>query len=217
MNIETTKIKAKTSIASKLDNISKLLLVAYLSGHIKSMTTGAEIAKILDKQPIVISKALHVLEGLEYISFKKSGRQKLVSFIDKLQIWQRAKYELYTPIKKRVFTDSKIDKKLFVNSGITALSKLTNLAKEPIETLAIYKREFNAIKDKLHLIDTEEAHLKIEVWDIDPKLLSVDGRVNPLYLIINFMKEEDERINIALEELVTKHEELSFLKEEMYA
>ncbi len=218
MQIETINPLNKiTTLPSKLDNISKIILVAYLCGMIKSPVTGAEIAKILGKQPIVISKALHTLEKLEYLSFKKNGRQKIVHFIEKYPMWQRCKHELYTPIKERVYTDSNIESDLFVYSGISALTKETNIAQETIKTVAIYKRNFNRIKNKLHLTDKEEAHYEIEVWNIDPKLLSSDRIVNPLYLVINFLYEEDDRVQIALEELISKHEELAFLKEETYA
>ena len=218
MQIETINTqKTFTALPSKLDNISKIILVAYLSGMIKSSVTGAEIAKILQKQPIVISKALHTLEKLGYLSFKKNGRQKIVHFIEKYPMWQRCKHELYTPVKEKVYTAANIESDLFVYSGISALAKETNLAQEKIETVAIYKRDFNRIRDKLHLTDKEEARYGIEIWDIDPKLLSSDRMVNPLYLVINFLYEEDERIQIALEELISKHEELAFLKEETYA
>jgi hypothetical protein len=218
MNINTKEIKKTlTSIPTKLDNISKTIIIAYLSAEIEATTTGAEIAKKLSKQPIVISKALHQLESLEYLSFKKSGRKKLVNFIDKAQMWKRCKYELYTPIKKRVFINSQIDKNLFVTSGISALAKHSNLAKDPKECVAIYKREFNSIKDRLHFTDKEDALYEVEVWDIDPRLLSADAMVNPLYLVINFLYEEDERVVIAIEEMIKRFDELSFLKGEVYA
>ena len=218
MQIETTKRKkTRPILTAKLDNTAKMILIAYLSGWIKSPITGAEIAKKLEKQPIVISKALHTLEQMEYISFKKQGRQKIVRFIEKHQTWKQCKHALYTPVKEILFTNSDLDSDLFLYSGISALSKETNLAQERLRTVAVYKRDFNRIKDELHFTDKKDARYLIEVWDIDPKILSYKEMVNPLYLVVNFLYEEDERIRIALEELVEKHNELAFLKEEIYA
>ncbi len=208
------KIPIQT-IPIKLDNISKVILIGYLSDKIDSAVSGVEIAKQLDKQPIVISKALHQLEQLGYLHFQKLGRQKLVYFKEKEEVWDSFKKEFTTPIKEVLYAVNSIDEDLCVTSGITALSKYSALNEGNSKTIAIYKRDLKAIKNELTFVQKEEEilsdKLKIEVWDIDPKLLAIDGMVNPLYLYINFLHQEDERVQIALDEMIGNDSSLKFL------
>ena len=47
-----------------------------------------------------------------------------------------------------------------------------------------------------------DADVIIELWKYDPVLLSRDGMVDPLSLVMSFDDNEDERMSEAIEELL---------------
>jgi len=68
------------------------------------------------------------------------------------------------------------------------------------------------VKDKLFLKSLsecfeEDAKYKVEVWDRDPLVFSLNNRVNSLYLLRFFNYNDDERIGYALADIKKKIEE----------
>ena len=45
----------------------------------------------------------------------------------------------------------------------------------------------------------------LQIWCYDPKILEVDGCVDPFSLYLSFQNENDERIEMALEEMMEKY------------
>jgi hypothetical protein len=45
----------------------------------------------------------------------------------------------------------------------------------------------------------------LQVWRYDPKVLEVDGMVDPFSLYLSFHGETDERIEMALEDMLERY------------
>ena len=50
----------------------------------------------------------------------------------------------------------------------------------------------------------DEGAVEVEVWNQDPGILGSNGSVDPLSLYLSLRKTDDERIQIALDELMRK-------------
>lgn len=78
------------------------------------------------------------------------------------------------------------------------------LVDNQLPVVAIGAKEFSIIENEIIKCEEENATCKVEVWDRDPSIFSIDGVINPIYIMRLFKYEDDERVEYALEEIEKK-------------
>ena len=129
----------------------------------------------------------------------------------KQKLWEEAEPLMLSPIKKVNYYNGYLHNNLYTGvcySNITALSHYTEVNPDAVEYHAVrngYAEQqllgVNFIKSN-HL----EGNICIEEWKYDPALLKKNGNVDPLSLYLCFRENKNERIEIALEQLIEKVE-----------
>lgn len=191
----------------KLTPASQCMLLYHLQVANLQGKNFKEISDILGYSAMTITRAAQQLEAFDLVKTERKG-EKEIKFEKKGQLlWDAAAKYLITPIKMTKFIDKLPQNVMFFEAGERAMPYFSNLATGERLTYATSWDEFRVYKK--HIQDNKgefasfEGQIKLEIWHYNPGLLSTRAVVDPLSLYLSMQKEkDDERIEIALEELI---------------
>lgn len=195
---EVEKKKTNTELSGLSINI---LIREILEGDLSGLSK-VEIAKLLDSTKMTTGRAIEPLLANELCEEQKVGVSKKIHFKSRNKLWEYIREEVGSPIKEVIYIN-KIPKLLFY-SGISALSKMSMLAEDNLPVFAAEKKAFNKKYSNTEPVLKEFAMAKVELWDRQPILQESDC-INLIDLYLVLKNENDERILIELEELLSKH------------
>lgn len=171
--------------------------------------TLKELAKKLGYTAMGITKAIAVLEQLELCTVEGT-KEKHIHFNKHLnELWEEAKPYLINPVLKTVFVDE-LPKLTLLHSNVMALTEYTNMAPGSQKYYAIEKTIFYALQKNNELINPNEYDGKycLEVWRYNPnkltKNVTEESNVDPLSLFLSLKDRQDERIEMALDQIIEK-------------
>ncbi|MCF8297114.1 MAG: hypothetical protein K9J13_06165 [Saprospiraceae bacterium] len=153
-----------------------------------------------------------------FLEFEDAGIGK-ISKVDKnkifsigkdfISIWEIARKYCINPVMKEIFiSQMPVDFNLQI-AGITALSEYSMLAPPHNREYAIYKEKwyrlskYESVKMMIEPIQTE-TNIKLQIWSYPPNLWRDVNLVDRFSLYLSLKDEKDERIELALEEILEK-------------
>ena len=169
--------------------------------------TAKEISETTGLNVMAVSRGVSALTELELLSVRKAARTNYYTIkASKNKFLESIKDYLISPVLKRVYTDGKIIFNVGIKSGYTALSQLTSVVDDSIQTYAVSRTTYKSIEDNcresLDMFSLNDKIFKIEVWRYDPMIFMADNCVDRLSLYLSFAKDNDERTEESLEELM---------------
>ena len=175
--------------------------------------TFKELAYLLGTNPMGITRAVENLKYHELIEVT-GDKEKFIRFIfNRQQTWHNAEHRniLINPVLKRVYVDEKPQGIFMLRSYNSALPEYSDINPTRQEFYAIEKNRFYALQKNNTLINanTQEGEYCIEVWKYNPetvtnKLLSNTQVVDPLSLYLCYTEIQDERVEMAKEQIIQK-------------
>ena len=178
------------------------LVFVYKNNYIFS---SKDIIDVIKTNKMTVLRAICKLESLkliEKITYSKEYKYRLI--VDKKTYIDSILKIMKSPIRETRIINSEYLPTTAVFSGISALSKKTMLLDDVIETYAIYKKEYDNIKEKtLDYFDgaiIEKGFVKLEIWNYNPNIFSKNGCAE-LISVIRTIDENDERVLGAIEDL----------------
>lgn len=179
-------------------------LLIYILLDQKGITlTPSKLSSALGYTVMTMSRAFDELESVGVGEVIREGKERLLVIKEsKKEVWEKAKPLIRDPVKKRVWVNGKKPKLL---SGLSALAKETMLAPPIIPIFAVSLDEWKKM-EVISLPNREDAVFEVEIWHYDPSLFADRGTVDPLSLYLSLKGIEDERVEIALEEMMEKLE-----------
>lgn len=204
----TARIKSKT--IEFFSPAAQIVFIYGLLGKIRDKTTALSLSKALGYSAMTIGRSLDELEVIQAATIECIGRERLISFPEnKNEVWLKALPYLRTPILKVFWIiDNEVGHDDLCVTGITALSQKSMIAEPMYCEHALSKALANKLlkKEGLELTSVEEPNSSvIQVWRYDPKILATEGVVDPFSLYLSLYNDPDDRIQIALEELMGKY------------
>ena len=184
---------------TSLSLFGQRLVLAYLNRLIENEDSGKDISQKLGFSPMTISRGIKELEMLECIQILQSGTSKKVRFPERKELWETVEDKLEPPARGVVYVAD--PPKQCLIAGLTALSKRTMLADFGPATYAIHRKGYKQTEDSLEFLPEGEGS-KIEIWKWDPALFSQCEIVDPFSLALSLRAEKDERILIAIDEML---------------
>ena len=154
-----------------------------------------------------LSRAVTQLEEQQLITTTRAGRERRIKFMPAVDLWAGLCRFTKTTVSETALVPKTLIKKNYLHSGETGLSFYSNLMAPSIPVYAIPSREFNDLKRhrRLHTETRDEQEsVKIEHWKVDPYFLWEKKNVNPIDLALSMRLERDERVRIALTDLLKK-------------
>jgi DNA-binding MarR family transcriptional regulator len=193
----------------KITPAAQVVVLAALLNRItpNSEFTGAGLAEQFGYTKMTMTRALDELRQLELVGCEGERRFARHHFlVSGRNLWHRARPNLRSPVKKRVYVDEWFQGCEF-KAGESALSERTMLTAPQRAMWAITSKEWKQIQREpgLHMIPAvskDMAHAEFEIWHYDPRLLSEKRCVDPFSLALSLINVSDDRVQMAVDELL---------------
>lgn len=172
-----------------------------------------EIAKKLRYTPMAITNAIDNLRHHELIEVE-GEKEKFIRFShERHELWNIAMERklLANPVLKTVFVDEKPKNLFLLRCNASALPEYTDLNPSRQEYFAIEKTVFYGLQKSNALVNPNEyeGRYALEVWKYNPLTLVDElpndmAVVDPLSLYLSVKASRDERIEMALDQIIEK-------------
>lgn len=172
-----------------------------------------EIAEKLGYTPMAITNAINNLKYHEIVDVIGEREKRIKFRLERGELWRDTEQrKLWTnPIWKRVYTDVK-PQGTHLYSNRSALHEYSDMNPSRQTFYAIGKNEFFKLQKRHRLasINETEGEYCLEVWKYDPEALVAEmpnntAVVDPLSLYLSLKDSQDERTEIALEQIIEKY------------
>lgn len=169
--------------------------------------TAKEITEATGLNVMAVSRGVSALTELELLSVRKEARTNFYTIKASKNIFlESIKDYLISPVLKRVYAEGKTIFNVGIKSGYTALSQLTSVVDDSIQTYAVSRITYKSIesncRESSDMFSLNDKIVKIEVWKYDPTIFMADNCVDRLSLYLSFANDNDERTEESLEELM---------------
>lgn len=209
MELRSRSGKKKPSSVERFSPATQVVLIYWLLGRIEASVTPLELSKLLWYSSMTMSRAVDELEASKVAHVERVGRERLVTFAENRKaIWHDVRLRMRNPISNTVrILERDLPRENIVPAGITALSLRSMLSESAYPEYAISRDGWKTIeKTGVDIIPVEEpGTCLLQVWCYDPKVLEVDGCVDPFSLFLSMQHTNDERIEMALEEMMEQY------------
>lgn len=183
----------------KFQPAAQVLFFYYLYQGQKDMYMTNAV-KDLGYSAMTISRAAKQLVQTGFFIESKNGVQKvLTGSVQGRELFNSVRPALTNPVRRRTSV-KKVDlNDAYILAGDSAIAKQTMLNDSMFCCYAVVGKQ--NLRELPYAMDAN-TDVVVEVWKYDPTLLSKDGMVDPLSLVMSFEDEEDERVQDAIEELL---------------
>lgn len=198
----------------KLGACAQQLLFIQLFGFWQDNASAQMLAKRLGVSKMTVSRAYKELTELGLAKAVVVGRTSQLKFeLDNHQLWQEAKAYLSSPVKKQVWLSAQQyhqHENLFqLAAGEWALSMLGILSSPRHPCYAISANDWASLKKLTGIeqqVHSDENSVLLELWRYDPGWLkgyvNFIERVDRLSLYLSLIGNDDERVQMALDEII---------------
>jgi len=198
--------KAHEHKADYLKPITQLFILAVLKGESLNTKSLSELASLLGYSAMSMTRSVRELESLELARVKKTGRMQQVFFhtLGK-DLWLSARKKMSDPVRKRIWIKSTPANWQGIFAGESALAKYTMMAEAKYPVYALTSNDWVSISRNLdikELTHPEPGCAQLELWRYSPERLAEDGYVDRFSLWLSLQGSEDERIEMALEDMM---------------
>jgi DNA-binding MarR family transcriptional regulator len=189
---------------------TQVVVLYYLSknGHLR--LTPKTLASELGYSIMTMTRALNELDGAGLGTIDMEGRERVLRFNrDKKQVWETAFERLHSPVKKRLWVKASSNEPFGVKAGLSAMAHYSNLAEPVNPVLALERKQWKNVKtkDEVMILDIAEPDAsELEIWSYSPELFSKKGVVDRFSLYLSMKKDNDERVQSALVEMMEQVE-----------
>lgn len=185
---------------------TQVLLIHVLLNQIVDLVQPLEMAKKLSYSNMTMTRAFDQLEMAELAENSKIGKERHLHFVFQgREMWERAQPYLTTPVINRVYAEPFGIPQYYPYAGESALAHYTMLSEPNQPILAITSQRWSIISMETKLQQGNLLYpdmLQIELWKYPPDKLSQTKDVDRLSLFLSLREEQDERILIALKNLL---------------
>lgn len=211
MNFKEPKLKGSLLKDLSVSPFELKLLAGYLTGHIANDKLNLnKLETILAKHGGRYSKSKlsnsvnHLLE-LDYMDTEGHGPHKVFTFKAKEEVWSRLQKASLKAFSKSVECYYLVEGD-YIFSGESALAHYSNLADPRIKYLAVTNNEFLQMESQGKSYSDFSRPLVIcDIFKEPPGLFANKGEfINQVELYFLLKSHQDERIQIALEEMLSQ-------------
>lgn len=173
-----------------------------------------EIAQQLDYTPMAITNAVDNLKYHDMVDVQ-GEKEKYIRFrLERGELWRTVEQQnlLVNPVLKTVFVDEMPKDVFMLQTNASAMPEYSNLNPSKQQYYAMEKTVFYGLQKSNVLINPNdyEGHYALEIWKYNPLALVAElpndmSVVDPLSLYLSLKDSQDERIEMALEQIIEKY------------
>lgn len=191
-------------------NVRKMMpatqqLFLYLLYQKDSPVLKSEAADTLGLTRTSITRASEQLDSMGLIEQIKNGKEIHMSLkYDPRRTLELAKSYLINPVQIKLHIKKNDLPKQWLYAGETALSEYSMLNAPKVTDIAVFKNSIDRQTLKGVDIRWEDADsvVNVELWKYNPALFSTSDKVDPVSLACSFMDCGDERVEMAIDEML---------------
>ena len=185
-----------------LSGIAQLILTAYILGNLLDQCSQKEIAKALALNEMAVSRAVRELVAFGFLVTEHKGVSVMVRPVVKgWGLFEKAQNVMKNPVKNVKFILKEDLPEDAILSGESALAIRTMLNDPVYEVYALNKKEYSAREGLDPDWTIEPDVVLVEEWIFDPKITARNGMIDPVSLLLIMKNSDDERIELALDDL----------------
>ncbi len=161
------------------------------------------IAEKLSYNAMTITRAAYFLHNIGLCSLQGTKDKFLHFEGNKKELWVKAEPLMSNPVRKTQYYNGWIKDKNLYKSDMNALAYYSDINEDVIDYYAVkpgYPRLIGGVN--LKITGPLEGNICIEEWKYNPCLLTQTEFVDPLSLYLCFRNKPDERIEMALEQII---------------
>lgn len=163
-----------------------------------------EIAKLFGINAMAVSRIVKELDQHEIITIEGT-KERQISFNakGKKKIWESVKDLMVTPVRKIFHTDYPLDsepKAIPCFDSALAIYSMLSEGRQP--SYAISRTDFMVLDEQKSIPLGPYGKFRLEIWAYDASTISRKKVVDPLSLYLSMREVEDERVKMALEEMI---------------
>jgi len=173
-----------------------------------------EIAQQLDYTAMAITNAVDNLKYHDIVDVQ-GEKEKYIRFrLERGELWRTVEQQnlLVNPVLKTVFVDEMPKDVFMLQTNASAMPEYSNLNPSKQLYYAMEKTVFYGLQKSNVLINPNdyEGHYALEIWKYNPLTLVAElpndmSVVDPLSLYLSLKDRQDERIEMALEQIIEKY------------
>jgi DNA-binding transcriptional ArsR family regulator len=209
MELRPRSVRKKLNTVERFSPATQVVLIHWLLGRVKGSLTPLELSQQLGYSAMTMSRALDELEAAKIAQVRRVGRERLVTFPeDRRAAWQDLNPRLRNPVSHTVrIVEHELHRLDALPAGISALSSRSMMNGPTYPEYAISRDVWKAMeKTGIEKIPVEEPGIcLLQIWCYDPKILEVEGFVDPFSLYLGLQDENDERVEMALAEMMAQY------------
>lgn len=195
------KIREERRIVSPA---TQALILLLLYTHEEGPVTPTKMSVILRYSPMSMTRAFAELERIGVGEHIARGRNRELRFAaEGALLWEKVLPYMQSPVRKRCFVEGEFPRQKFVEAGLTALASYSTIAEPDIPVFAVAAGEWKAVRRKLRETPhPETGNAEIEIWSYRPDTFQEKLIADRLSVYLSLKDSKDERIEIALEEMM---------------
>lgn len=189
---------------------AQLMYIYLLKQCVEHPVKQTELIQALNINKMGCTRGVQELETTGLIRTEKVGRSNYVymNWTGK-QAYEEAKGYLINPVQKVLFVKSKPELTGLPMSGESALAECSMLNPPSILCRAIGRKAYKEQND-IEVVDPawccDSDYIKLEIWKYDPQVLSTNGMVDVISLVASMKDEKDDRIGMAIDEILEDYQ-----------
>ena len=184
---------------------AQVTYIYILLNHVTE-TNAPRLAMEIPYSKITLNRALAELVSRKLLYTQGGATRKIYKTINRKELWEKGKQFLFNPVEKKYYCRLEDNKQDLFISNEYALSILGNEIVEPsIKTYAVSNEQLKNIneKDFLNKYDLyTDDYMILEQFKYNPAFVSKSDTIDIISLYAQLKDDDDQRIQIALEELM---------------
>lgn len=192
-----------------LGPVAQQLLIALLLRRLLPPLTIRSVAEALGCSAASVSQGVKELEASALVKSEMQGRERLFALAGPpADMWRLAQPLLRTPVRQRVrILLAGLPQGVQLRAGEGALATATDMAEPVEEVFAIASRYWGKYADApAHIPVPDTGTCVVELWRYPPEPTAAHGCVDPLSLYLSLRDDKDERLQLALQDLMEQIE-----------
>jgi len=200
--------KAQSRIQNKLSPVSQLVVIYQILREAIARIPLGQLGEKLAYSPQAMSHAQEELQIANLCEVRRAGKMIFLEFTLRGKVlWERAEPIMTSPVRRTQWIRWGQPRARAVAASTTALSRLSMLAEDSVETYAMRDRAVVAALEQGELFGCggrEEADARMESWKYDPWVLAENGSADPCSLYLSLQRSGDERVQKEIRFLIER-------------
>lgn len=193
----------KSEMPTTMQPAAQCLLLYHIQVESLEGINFKNISEKLHYNPMTITRAAYFLYNTGICRLEGTKEKYLLFEKNKRELWNDTQAMMMNPVKKSNYYTGWVGGENVYKTNINALAHYSDLNDEILEYYAVRPGYVKFIEGaNLKKINSLEGNVFIEEWLYDPGLLTKGEFVDPLSLYLCFRDNQDERIEMALEQII---------------